>query len=127
MDKNRILLKLEQDLSHFLISEACKNDPTKRGTPEMYKYKGLSLSTNEKSKDATKTVGVNIGALEAKFKISNGDKVSGNLSPQDEGMIQIWLAQSENTSMLRTIFAMGDNKKNIAILPFDLEEFYTKS
>jgi fido (protein-threonine AMPylation protein) len=43
MSQRKILDKLEHDLSHFMISEMCKADPTKRGTPEMYKYKGLSI------------------------------------------------------------------------------------
>ena len=130
MDKNRILSKLESDLSHFLISELCKNDPSKRSSSEMYKYKGLNLSANvddfKTKREHDKLLIVGIGALEAKFRIDSGAKTSGNLSPEEEKLIQIWLAQSENSNTIRRIYASTDNKKEIAIIPFDLEEFYTK-
>ena len=50
MDARKILDKLEHDLSHFLINETCKADPTKRGPAEMYKYKGLSINVNKEQK-----------------------------------------------------------------------------
>lgn len=124
MDKNKIISKLEQDLTHFLIDEACKKDPTKRGSSEMYKYKGLSLDTNEKRKEAYKVLIVTMGALEAQFKIENGDKVSGNLAPDDERLIQMWMSRSENNMPIRSIFVKQYDKKTISIIPFDLEEFY---
>jgi len=127
MDKNKIISKLEQDLSHFLISEVCKDDPSKRGTSEMYKYKGLGLSTNERSKDNNKILAVSIGPLEARFKIENGDKVSGNLSPEDERLVQMWMGQSENCTQLRSIFTTTKETKLVAIIPFDLEEYYTRN
>ena len=127
MDKGKILSKLEQDLSHFLIDEACKNDPKMRGSSQMYKYKGLSLDTNEKRKEAHKVLVVTMGALEAQFKIDNGDKVSGNLNPEDERLIQMWMTRSENNMPIRSIFVKHVDSKTISIIPFDLEEYYTKS
>ena len=127
MDKSRAILKLEQDLSSLLIEEACKNDPSKRGTPEMYKYKGLSISTNEKSKDKTKVVTVSIGVLEARYKLENGDKISGNLAPEDERIIQIWLSKSENIAVLQSVFSALQQIRTIAIVPFDLEQYYIRS
>ena len=127
MDTNKILAKLEQDLSFFMISEACKDDPSKRGSSEMYKYKGLAITTNEKSKDVDKVAAIRIGSLEAHFKIDTGDKVFGSLAPDDERMVKIWMSQSETTSRFNTVFSKSDNnKREIAIIPFDLEEFYSK-
>ena len=91
MNKQRILLKLEHDLSHFLIEETCKSDPTKRNSSDLYKYKGLSMNVNTESKAAkeskSKLVSIRIGALEAEFKIDTGDKASGSLASEDEKKI----------------------------------------
>lgn len=124
MDARKILDKLEHKLSHFLISETCKADPTKRGTPELYRYKGLSMYADPKSISQEKTVHIRIGALEAEFRINNCEKNSGCLAPEDERLIMIWLAQSDNNTLLRSIFLKKGEKKQIAIIPFDLEEYY---
>ena len=127
MDKGKVISKLEQDLSYFLIEEACKDDPLKRNSSQLYKYKGLTLTTNEKKKEEHKVLAVSIGALEARFKIENGDKVSGNLSPEDERLIQMWMSKSENNSSIRQIFVKASDSKKVAIIPFDLEGFYEKA
>ena len=126
MDKNKVLAKLEQDLAFFMINEYTKSDPSKRSSSEMYRYKGLSINTNEKEKGVDKIAAIRIGALEAHFKIESGDKVFGNLSPNDERMVQIWMAQSENIQQFKAIFNEGKfRNNNIPIIPFDLEEFYS--
>ena len=125
MKGRRILDKLEHDLSHFMISEFCKKDPTKRGSAEMYKYKGLSIDVDPKSKEKDKVFSVRIGVLEAQFKIGSCDKTSGSLAPEDEKAIMLWLAQSDNSHQLMRVFQAGVKKKQIAIIPFDLEEYYT--
>jgi len=127
MARNRILDKLEHDLSHFLIEEATKSDPSKRGSPEMYKYKGLNINADEKQRTQEKTVSIRIGALEAEFKIDSCEKNSGCLAPEDERLIKIWMAQSENNYNLRAIFGVAAIKKEIAIVPFDLENFYNQN
>ena len=127
MDKNKLLARLEQDLSHFLITEICRNDPSKRGTSEMYRYKGLSITTNEKAKGVDKIAAIRIGVLEAHFKIETGDKTFGNLMPDDERFVQMWMTQSENVAMFKKIFSEAlAGQKVMAIIPFDLEEYYTK-
>ena len=125
MKGRRILEKLEHDLSHFMISEMCKSDPTKRGSTELYKYKGLSIEINPKSKEKDKVFSVRIGALEAQFKIGTCDKTSGSLAPEDEKAIMLWLAQSDNSHQLMRVFQTSTKKKQIAIIPFDLEEYFT--
>ena len=127
MNKSKVLAKLEQDLSSFLIDEACKGNPKLRTSSQIYKYKGLSLDTNEKRKEAHKVLVVTLGALEAQFKIENGDKVSGNLAPEDERLIQMWMSKSENITPIRSIFVKTIEQNKIPIIPFDLEGFYTKS
>ena len=124
MQPRKILDKLEHDLSHFLISEMCKADPTKRGTPEMYKYKGLNITADPKSRAYEKTVHIRIGALEAEFKINNAEKNSGCLAPEEERLIGIWMNQSDNYQNLRMIFANQKTKKEVPIIPFDLEIYY---
>ena len=125
MDKNKLLAKLEQDLSYFMIGEACKNNPEKRGSPEMYKYKGLSIETNENSKDFDKIASIRIGSLEAHFKIETGDKVFGNLAPDDERFVRLWMCKSENIQQFKQIFYASMSVKPILpIIPFDLETFY---
>lgn len=125
MKGRRILDKLEHDLSHFLISEMCKDDPTKRGSAEMYKYKGLSIDVDPKSKEKDKVFSVRIGVLEAQFKIGSCDKTSGSLAPEDEKAVMLWLSQSDNSHQLMRVFQGGVKKKQIAIIPFDLEEYFT--
>ena len=125
MKDRKILDKLEHDLSHFMISELCKNDPTKRGSAEMYKYKGLSIDVDPKSKEKDKVFSVRIGVLEAQFKIGSCDKTSGSLAPEDEKAVMLWLSQSDNSHQLMRVFQGGVKKKQIAIIPFDLEEYFT--
>ena len=128
MDKNKLIAKIEQDLSFFMISEACNKDPSKRGSSELYRYKGLSVSTNEKAKGTDKVMSVRIGSLEAQFKIDTGDKVFGALMPDDERAVQIWMGHIENTNLIKTIFKEGEfRKKKLQIIPFDLEFFYNKN
>ena len=125
MKDRKILDKLEHDLSHFMISELCKADPTKRGSAEMYKYKGLSIDVDPKSKEKDKVFSVRIGVLEAQFKIGSCDKTSGSLAPEDEKAVMLWLSQSDNSHQLMRVFQRGVKKKQIAIIPFDLEEYFT--
>ena len=125
MQARKVLDKLEDNLCHFLISEMCKADPTKRGSPEMYKYKGLSINVDTKSKTKDKLVSVRIGVLEAEFKIGSCDKTSGSLAPEDEKAVMLWLNQSDNSHQLMRVFQGGVKKKQIAIIPFDLEEYFT--
>ncbi len=127
MDKIRILGRLEQDLAFFLISEACKQDPSKRGSSEMYRYKGLSISVNDETKSSEKVCAIRIGSLEAHFRIASGDKVLGGLMPEDEKNVQIWLNSSDSKQKFMAIFnSNGSDKKQMPIIPFDLEEFFEK-
>ena len=126
MDKKKVIAKIEQDLSFFMISEACKKDPSKRNSSEMYRYKGLGVEFNDKAANEDKVMSVRIGALEAQFKIDTGDKVFGNLMPDDERIVRIWMGQTENSQMIKSIFHEGKFRhKSIAIIPFDLEKFYS--
>ena len=127
MNIKKYIEKLEQNLSHYMIEEACKKDPSRRGSPEMYKYKGLSLNIDLKAKNKEKTLKVRIGSLEAEFKINNGDKASGGLAPEDEKMIMLWLARNENTSAFKAIFSSVVTKKELPIIPFDLEDVFEKA
>lgn len=126
MQPKKIIDKLEHDLSHFLISEMCKSDPMRRGSAEMYKYKGLSILVDPKAKTSEKTVSVRIGALEAEFKIDSCDKNSGALAPEEERLIMIWLGQNENQHYLKSIFTKNISKKELLIVPFDLENVFDK-
>ena len=126
MDSRKVLDKLEDDLCHFLIGELCKADPTKRGSPEMYKYKGLSINADTNSKSQDKTVSVRIGVLEAEFKIDDCEKNAGSLSPDEERLVKLWLSKSENNFRLKSIFLRKKGKTTLAIIPFDLENFYSK-
>lgn len=126
MQPKKIIDKLEHDLSHFLISEMCKSDPMRRGSAEMYKYKGLSIFVDPKAKTSEKTVSVRIGALEAEFKIDSCDKNSGALAPEEERLIMIWLGQNENQHYLKSIFTKNISKKELLIVPFDLENVFDK-
>ena len=125
MDSRKVLDKLEDNLCHFLIGELCKADPTKRGSPEMYKYKGLSISADPKSRAHEKTVSVRIGVLEAEFKIDDCEKNSGCLSPDEERLVMLWLAKSEVNYGLKSIFVRKKGELKMAIIPFDLENFYS--
>lgn len=124
MDARRIIDKLEHDLSHYIISELCNSDPTKRATSELYKYKGLGISVDTRSKKQEKTFSVRIGVLEAEFKISNGEKVSGSLAPEEEKLVRFWMSQSDNGNLLRMIFEQSGEKREIPILPFDLDDIF---
>lgn len=126
MDVRKLVDKLEHDLCHFLISEICKSDPSRRGSPEMYKYKGLNITVDSKSKAREKTISVRIGALEAEFKIDSCEKNSGCLAPEEERLIMIWMGQNENNYNLKSIFTNNTSKKELTIIPFDLEEVYEK-
>lgn len=125
MDSRKVLDKLEDDLSHYLISEMCKADPTKRGSSEIYKYKGLSLKVDSQSKKQEKTVFVRIGVLEAEFKLGSCEKCSGGLSSQEEKLVQRWLGGNENTTKLQAVFSRIKVSKKPAIIPFDLENYYS--
>lgn len=124
MEARKILDKLEDNLCHFLIGELCKADPTKRGTPELYKYKGLSITADPKSRAQDKTVSIRIGVLEAEFKVDDCEKCSGCLSPDEERLIMLWLAKNEINTNIKTIFTRKVKNKKITIIPFDLENFY---
>ena len=126
MQKKKVLEKLEHNLSHFLISEMCKSDPLKRGSAEMYKYKGLSIKFDTKQKTHEKTISIRIGALEAEFKIDSCDKNSGALSPEEERLIMIWLGKNENQSYIKSMLKPNTVKKELLIVPFDLESVYEK-
>ena len=120
----KVLDKLEDNLSHFLIDEFSKSDPTKRGSPEMYKYKGLNLNADPKQNTSEKTIHVRIGVLEAEFKIDSGEKNSGALAPEEERLVRMWLNRSENSTNLKLIFTKNTSSMKLAIIPFDLEHFY---
>ena len=124
MDSRKILYKLEQDLSHFLIGEFCKGDPAKRLSSEMYRYKGLNITIDPMQKTQEKTIQIRIGALEASFKINNCEKSAGCLAPEEERLISIWMAKSENYYYIQSIFKKKMPKKQIAIVPFDLEHYF---
>ena len=124
MNVQKIFEKLEHDLSHYLISEMCKNNPEKRGSPEMYKYKGLNITADPNSKAQEKTISIRIGVLEAEFKIDSCEKNSGALAPEEERLVMIWMGQNENNFLLKQIFVKKSSKKEIAIVPFELEEYF---
>lgn len=124
MDARKIVDKLEHDLSHYIISELCNADPTKRASSELYKYKGLSITVDPRSKKHEKTFSVRIGVLEAEFKVSSGEKVSGSLAPQEEKLVRFWMSQSDNGNLLRMIFEQNNARKEVPILPFDLEDVF---
>ena len=126
MNIQKAIDKLEHDLCHFLIGELCKKNPEKRGSPEMYRYKGLNIKLDPFSKAKEKTIFVRIGALEAEFKINSGEKNSGALSPEEEHLVRIWMGQSENNYLIKSVFNSNNSKKEIAIIPFDLEDYFTK-
>ena len=126
MDNKKLIDKLEHDLSHFMIEETCKNDPSKRGSPSMYKYKGLNISADTTTTVPEKTIKVRIGALEAEFKIDSGDKMSGALEPDDERKIFLWMNRNENHYYMKSLFIKRQAKKTLPIVPFDLEDVFEK-
>ena len=123
-ENRKILDKLEDSLGHFLIGELCKADPSRRASPEMYKYKGLSINADPKQRTAEKTVSVRIGVLEAEYKIDSCEKNSGCLSPEEERLVSMWLSKTENNYKLKTIFQKKTSDLKLAIIPFDLEHYY---
>ena len=125
MDSKKVLSKLEQDLSEFLMAEICKIDPSKRVSGDMYKYRGLALSVNPKDKRHDKTILVRIGVLEAEFKLGSCEKCSGGLSPTEERLISNWMSSGDNNSKLQMVFEKKMNSIKPAIVPFDLEYFYS--
>lgn len=127
MDYRKIIDKLEHDLSHYLISELTRKDPTKRQSYELYKYKGLSITADPKSKEHDKTIHVRIGVFEAEFKAENGDICSGSLDPVEERLISLWLSKSENLALVRRIFSENEVRRELSIIPFELDDVFDKS
>jgi len=125
MDSKKVLLKLEQDLTHFLISEVCKADPSKRLSGEMYKYRGLNISVDQNSKKQEKTIFVRIGVLEAEFKIGSNEKCSGGLSTEEEKLVKKWMSSGDTATKLQNVFAAKKITQKPLIIPFDLEYFYS--
>ena len=124
MDAKRIIEKLEHELSHFLIQEITKTNPMKRGSSDLYKYKGLNLFVDPRSRSKEKTVSVRIGPLEAEFNINDATKISGALAPEDERLVMTWIGMSENNYHLKAIFSQTTKKFIPKIIPIDLEEYY---
>lgn len=124
MDSKKVLEKLENDLTHFLITEMCKKDPTKRTSGEMYKYKGMSINADVNSKKNDKTIFVRIGVLEAEFKLGSCEKCSGGLAPDEERLIARWMSSGDNETKLQAVFKQKPKKNKPFIIPFDLEHFY---
>jgi len=124
MINKKLLSKLEDDLGHYLIDEFTKSDPTKRTSSEMYKYKGLAINPKEGSSADKKTILVRIGVLEAEFKIDNGSKTTGALSPEEERHVMLWITRSEVQTSLKSLFDSTKEFKAIPIVPFDLEKYY---
>lgn len=127
MDYRKIVDKLEHDLSHFLIDELTKSDPSKRQSAEMYKYKGLGITVDPRSKAKDKIIAIRIGALEAKYKIGSGDKCSGNLTPKEEKLVSIWIQKPENGNLIRSIFNGDNYKREVSIVPFELDDIFEKN
>ncbi len=127
MDYRKIIDKIEHDLSHFLIDELTKADPTKRMSYDLYKYKGLTIIADPRSKAHDKTIKVRIGVLEAEFKVADGTKCSGSFAPIEEKLISMWLGRSENSTLLRRIFTDTGERKEVPIIPFGLEEVFEES
>jgi len=121
----QLIHKLEHDLGHFIIGELTKKQPSKKGSPEMYKYKGLGITPYKANKGNDQTLAIRIGSLEASFKVNTAEKCYGFLNPEEEHLVKIWLGQTDVYSQVKTLFKKQVRKKNIAIIPFDLEEFYT--
>lgn len=126
MKKNRIVEKLESELSHYMIEETVKKDPSKRVSADIYKYRGLSLEADNDNKkaDENKTLSVKIGALEAEYKLTTGEKCGGSLYPEEERLVEEFFGRSDVSSRLHSIIAIQNNIKHMAIVPFDLEEIY---
>ena len=126
MKKNRIIEKLEGELSRYMVEETVKKDPKKRVSADIYKYRGLSLDVNIDSKkdDDTKTLSVKIGALEAEYKLTTGEKCGGSLYPEEERLIEEFFGRSDVSGRLRSILTVQKNIKHMSIIPFDLEEVY---
>ena len=125
MDSKKVLSKLEHDLTHFLITEMCKADPTKRTSGEMYKYRGLNISVDQNSKKVEKTIFVRIGVLEAEFKLGSCEKCSGGLALQEEKLIKKWMSSGDNNTKLQMAFTPRNVNQRPPIIPFDLEHFYS--
>ena len=128
MDKkeaNRILTKLEEDLSQFMIGEVTRGNPQKRNSPEAFVYRGLTISADpKKDKNSPEIISVRIGSMEADFKL-NGEKASGGLTPDEEFMIRLWMKQSDTSRKLMDIFALDRKRRvQVKIVPFDLENMY---
>lgn len=124
MNIKKLIEKLENDLGHFLIAELCKSDPSKRSGGELYKYKGLSITIKTERKDQDKIISIRIGVFEADFKVETCEKVNGSLSPQEEDLIKIWMSKGEKQRELKALFKQNENKREVKIIPIDLENFF---
>ena len=125
MSSKKVLSKLEQDLSEYLVAEICQLDPSKRVSGDTYKYRGLNLFINPNDKKSEKTIFVRIGVLEAEFKLGTCEKCSGGLSPTEERLISKWMSSADNGVKLLSVFERVTNSQRPAIIPFDLEYFYS--
>lgn len=125
MNSKQHVAKLENDLTNYMINEVKRN---KRRDPkaqlETYKYKGLSMNLDVGNAHKEKTLTVRIGALEAEFKVSTGEKASGGLMREDENMIIAWMKNIERKREILTVFTRLQNRRRVVIIPFGLEEFY---
>lgn len=124
MQSKKLIEKLELDLSHYLIQEMCKSNPEKIASPEIFRYKGLTITPSTTKGTMEKTIAIQIGSLEAQFSISTCEKVSGTLPIDDEKSVMAWMKKKENTYDLRIIFDRDRLRRNAMIVPFDLEEPY---
>lgn len=126
MNIDDILSELRQNLSDYLIEQVCKADDGRVTNLEIYKYKKLTISEGRVSKSGEKTVAIRIGVFLAEFVIGSCEKVSGCLDPDAERFIINWMAKNENSFYLKAIFDSRVKQDEFAIIPFDLEEVYSK-
>lgn len=124
MKSKKIIEKLEHDLAHYLITEMCKVDPEKIDSPEVFRYKGLTITPSTVEGTLDKIIAIQMGSLEAQFSITSCEKVSGTLPIDDERNIMAWMKRKENTYDLRIIFDKDKLRRHAMIVPFDLEEPY---
>lgn len=124
--EKKLLEKLQNDLGYFLISETIKSDPAKVNSPEVFKYKGLHMTPNEESDSLDKTVKIQIGGLEAEYKVNSSEKISGGFSKEEEKLVALWMKKKENNFDLRSIFERERLKRRATIIPFDLEEPFNR-
>lgn len=126
MDSKKILSKMENDLSEYLVTELCKADSSRRTSGEMYKYKGLNIALDSKNKKSSdKTIFIRIGVMEAEFKLGSCEKCSGGLSNEEEKIIKKWLSSSDNSAKFDMFFLKHKKLDKPKIIPFDLEHYYS--